>query len=330
MDSKRESWVDYIKVLACILVILGHFFQSMVKSNILPDNTLFQWTNKTIYYFHVQLFFICSGYLYQKYSIVDSWKTWGYNVIKKFVNLGIPFFAFSSITWVIKTVFADSTSNAIGKLGEILFINPYPPYWYLYVLFFAFLLTPTLKSIKGTIVVLSISVLMKMVLCSLPELPIWKIYVVHSVFSYTIWFVLGMSLSVIGAEKIKKRSAGVILFSIFLIISIFTFDISSTFLDFGMTTLSCTAVFMLMALKRENKVLNWFAKYTMPIFLMHTLIAAPVRIMLVKIGIVSAFIHVPIGLIASVIGPIITINIMEKIRLDVFVYPGKYIRIKSR
>lgn len=35
---KREAWVDYIKVLACILVVLGHFFQSMVKASILSEN----------------------------------------------------------------------------------------------------------------------------------------------------------------------------------------------------------------------------------------------------------------------------------------------------
>lgn len=64
----REKWVDDVKVIACILVVLGHFFQSMTKANILPENNLYGWFNTTIYYFHVPLFFICSGYLYQKYG----------------------------------------------------------------------------------------------------------------------------------------------------------------------------------------------------------------------------------------------------------------------
>lgn len=33
----REKWVDDVKVIACILVVLGHFFQSMTKANILPE-----------------------------------------------------------------------------------------------------------------------------------------------------------------------------------------------------------------------------------------------------------------------------------------------------
>jgi hypothetical protein len=36
-QAKREIWVDNVKVIACILVVLGHFFQSMTKALILPD-----------------------------------------------------------------------------------------------------------------------------------------------------------------------------------------------------------------------------------------------------------------------------------------------------
>ncbi len=29
MEQKREIWVGDVKVIACVLVVLGHFFQSM-------------------------------------------------------------------------------------------------------------------------------------------------------------------------------------------------------------------------------------------------------------------------------------------------------------
>ena len=59
MDKKtavrtREKWVDNVKVIACILVVLGHFFQSMTKASILPENDLYEWFETTIYYFHVR------------------------------------------------------------------------------------------------------------------------------------------------------------------------------------------------------------------------------------------------------------------------------------
>ena len=80
---KREVWVDNIKVFACVLVVLGHFFQGMTKVNILVAGSGYQWFKQSIYLFHVPLFFICSGYVYQKYSEVDTFESWWKNVWKK-------------------------------------------------------------------------------------------------------------------------------------------------------------------------------------------------------------------------------------------------------
>ena len=147
----RKKWVDDVKVIACILVVLGHFFQSMTKANILPENDLYKWFNMTIYYFHVPLFFICSGYLYQKYSKVNDFTSWKKNVAKKALALGVPYVTFSTATWVLKTVFSDSVNKQADSLLETLVLNPSAPYWYLYALFFIFLITPTFTSLKVTV-----------------------------------------------------------------------------------------------------------------------------------------------------------------------------------
>lgn len=145
----REKWVDDVKVIACILVVVGHFFMSMVQSGILPDSNLHEWFITTIYYFHVPLFFICSGYLYQKYSKVDNVESWHRNVAKKALALGIPYATFTTATWILKKVFSSSINNQIGGLGDTLFLHPTAPYWYLYALFFIFLVTPTFNSVKA-------------------------------------------------------------------------------------------------------------------------------------------------------------------------------------
>lgn len=326
MQEKREAWVDYIKNLACLLVALGHFFQSMIKASIIHECDFRLWFDKTIYYFHVPLFFICSGYLYQKYSRVNSWKTWRNNVQKKAIYLGVPYFAFSTLTWVIKATFADVTSNAIGGIVEVLFINPYPPYWYLYVLFFIFLVLPTMETNKEMGILLAVAVAMKLSTHVIPELPIWGVYAIYGLFSYTIWFVLGMGIAVIGVEKIKKRQMGIVLFVLFIGLSVIARNVSNSYIETGMTALACVAVFMVMTCMSQKALLDIFSPYTMPVFLMHTLIAAPVRILLLKTGISNVVIHVTLGLIASILGPIIVIKVMEKIKLDILVYPGKYIK----
>ena len=148
----REKWVDDVKVIACILVVLGHFFQSMTKANILPENDLYEWFETTIYYFHVPLFFICSGYLYQKYSRVNNVSSWCRNVAKKVLALGVPYATFTTATWVLKKVFSSSVNDQIGGLGDTLFFHPTSPYWYLYGLFFIFLVTPTFGNVKAAMV----------------------------------------------------------------------------------------------------------------------------------------------------------------------------------
>ncbi|MCD7811214.1 MAG: acyltransferase [Ruminococcus sp.] len=163
MDKKREIWVDDVKVFACILVVFGHLMQALVTAQVSPDNDIYRWFNKTIYYFHVPLFFICSGYLYQKLSSVRSLQSWGNNVKKKAISLGIPYFTFTVATWLLKIVFSGAGNNEINNIVDTLFFHPTAPYWYLYTLFFIFLITPTFnikqEAISGFIIALIMKLL---------------------------------------------------------------------------------------------------------------------------------------------------------------------------
>lgn len=127
LRQTREIWVDAVKVFACILVVLGHFFQSMVKSDIIPETHLYSWFNYTIYYFHVPLFFICSGYLFQKFTSVRSFGEWKDNFLRKFISLGIPYFVFSLATYLMKTVFRTRLIKRAGYLLTPYFSIPLRP-----------------------------------------------------------------------------------------------------------------------------------------------------------------------------------------------------------
>lgn len=109
--NRREIWIDNVKVIACILVVLGHFFQSMTKAGVLPANDLYKWFDQTIYYFHVPLFFICSGYLYQKFNNVSDIHSWKKNILKKSLVLGVPYLTFSFATWLLKKLFSSAVND---------------------------------------------------------------------------------------------------------------------------------------------------------------------------------------------------------------------------
>ncbi len=326
----REKWVDDVKVIACILVVLGHFFQSMTKANILSENDLYEWFNTTIYYFHVPLFFICSGYLYQKYSKVNSVGSWYRNVAKKVLALGVPYATFTTATWVLKKVFSSSVNDQIGGLGETLFLHPTAPYWYLYALFFIFLVTPTFNSVKAAAVGLVVALAAK----SLILTGGYSVYAVSTVLSNEIWFVLGMSICVFNVQLKGRKVQGMICGVLFIILSImvYTAEISSSAVSFVMGLLACVAVIMMVVgfEKKFGRGMDFLAKYTMPIFLMHTLFAAPMRSVLLKLGIGSSVIHVVLGLGISFVGPIIAAWIMKKTKwLEFFLYPNRFVKIRN-
>ena len=324
----REKWVDDVKVIACILVVLGHFFQSMTKANILPENNLYGWFNTTIYYFHVPLFFICSGYLYQKYSRVNSVGSWRRNVAKKILALGVPYATFTTATWVLKKVFSSSVNDQIGGLGDTLFFHPTAPYWYLYALFFIFLVTPTFSSVKAAAVGLIVALAAKVLILTGGG---YSVYAVSTVLSNEIWFVLGMSICAFDVQLKGRKVQGTICGLLFMILSVVVYkaEISGSVIPFAMGLLACVAVILIVASFEEKlgRGMDFLAKYTMPIFLMHTLFAAPLRSILMKIGIENAVIHVVLGLGISFVGPIMAAWIMKKTKwLEFILYPNKFIR----
>ncbi|WP_022767902.1 acyltransferase family protein [Butyrivibrio sp. NC2007] len=331
MSSKniRDIWVDNVKAIACILVALGHFFMSLNEAHIIEDNVFIDWFITTIYMFHVQLFFICSGYLYQKYSSVTTYKEWKNNIIKKFVALGVPYFTFSTITWMLKHLFSSVVNSKTDGFFHCLFISPLSPYWYLFILFIIFVISFTGKTQKSLIILFFASLL-----CQIYSLfgKAFHIYAIDKTFIVWIWFVLGMLI----AEKyvpIAKWKYCLVLFALFIIGSVLVYRnvIVFTGVKFLLGLLACYSIICLnysvSSNTEQNKYWERFTQYTMPVFLMHTIFAAPIRILLQKLGITNSFIHFFVGIIVTFIGPIIAMNVMEIIKpLDFLIYPTRYIK----
>lgn len=336
MLNRRDVWVDNTKVLACILVVIGHFWQSIVKAGIFPNADLYQWSNYSIYLFHVSLFFVCSGYLYQKYSHVTSASSWWMHIRKKALALGVPYVVFSTATWLLKKVFSSSVNNEIGGLFETLVLSPTSPYWYLYTLFFIFMVVPTFQSLESIRRFGILAICLK--LLSVFGIQT-QIYAVDTICSYMIWFVLGMYIPLCQLEKRMNKKvgwiAGAFAFAVFVAATIWVYKTKngSAIVSFALGLLACSAVIVLMIAtfyeKEQNAIFGFLARYTMPIYLMHTIFAAPCRIVLQGIGIQNAMIHIIVGLTASFVGPIVAACIMKRFRiLNFFLQPNKYVKIK--
>ena len=229
------------------------------------------------------------------------------------------YFVFSLATWLIKTIFSSDVNIEAHGLVYDLFIHPMSPYWYLFAIFFIFLITRTLSDKKACYLALIVAALLK-ILSQFVD-----IYAVKIVISNQIWFVLGMTMCKFGfAESATKfKPCAYVSAGLFLALSFFELES----LSFLMGLLACGAVVVLFADVCSKP--SALAEYTMPVFLMHTIFAAGVRVVLIKIGITHPVVHIVLGLGASFAGPIIAAEIMKRLKLDILYQPGKYIKINK-
>lgn len=130
-----------------------------------------------------------------------------------------------------------------------------------------------------------------------------------------------MLIAVIGAEKIRYPIVGNVSGMMFIVFSILFYKKDNGLLTFGLGLMACVAVLMIVSGTEEYEILDKVSNYTMPIFLMHTLFAAPVRIALVRIGIIDCITQLTVGFTISFVGPILAFELMKKLKLTWMIFP---------
>lgn len=116
--TKRISYIDNLKAVLILLVILGHSIQYSEINNF-EKNIIARY----IYSFHMPLFMLISGYL--SYKIEYTF----YNIKKRFVQLVIPFVIWSVIGMVITK-----------DWSLVWILSPDKSLWFLWILFWAYLI----------------------------------------------------------------------------------------------------------------------------------------------------------------------------------------------
>lgn len=120
---KREKWIDCVKGFAIICVVLGHINRE--------ENMLCNW----IYSFHLPVFFIISGILFNIRD--DGKKQWGKSyIVKTAMNLLWPYVTFSIITIIMKCL--QGEANVILEIvTKTICFDGYSVLWFLPTIFIA-------------------------------------------------------------------------------------------------------------------------------------------------------------------------------------------------
>ena len=101
--------------------------------------------------------------------------------------------------------------------------------------------------------------------------------------------------------------------------------------EFFLAILGVVAIILLFKFlfqyKQKIKILDFISKYTFPIYLMHTIFSAGIRILILKLNIVNFYCHFILGFIVGIIGPIFITKVLEISKYGLFIlYPLKTIK----
>lgn len=126
--AKRSNYLDFVKGIAIIMVVIGHNIQyGSVYSinNSFYENSIF----KFIYSFHMPLFMLISGYLFYFSTKKYSFK---YNIKRRLFSLVIPILVWANIYLLYKMIIHY---NEFGFLKSYAIMYNFKAVWFLWAIF---------------------------------------------------------------------------------------------------------------------------------------------------------------------------------------------------
>ncbi|MDC0177550.1 acyltransferase family protein [Polaribacter sp.] len=316
MMKKKIDWVNYSKAIGIILVVFGHVWRGINAKGLLTNNFAFLLIDDLVYSFHMPLFFLISGFFvsnsFSKYNNKDL-------VNKKAKTLMYTYFVWSTVQILVNIILSNYTNNstdfwAILKLVYL----PISPFWYLYSLFLMYLLYVFTSSIN-----IKLNLFLSIILYLVPNT---GISLVENLFNFYIYFVLGslfFNFIVQYNERVQTLFFSIPLFFLSFFIYKYILKVDDIRFYFIPAIIGSIIVFNLSKVLSNNKILNLLGNNSLIIFLLHIFFTAGTRIFLFNIlGVSSVTLHLFLGLIIGLIGPIIFNYFYVKLNLKgLFVYP---------
>lgn len=277
------------KGIGIILVVIGHCS--------IPGDQPAAWDElrKIIYAFHMPLFFLLSGFLYNSPKDSLSFDNYFSFIKKKSQRLLVPYCSITLLLLSIKYFagfFVTLSHPITSDFYFYILFNPMGGFatlmWFLYTLMIIFVLTPVLHFLlRKTWLLLAVSVLFYF-------LPFPKLFCLNHVFHQLPFFVLGILLSENQQVTKKLDSAPTFIFSSLLFSFLYIFKASIPWPQLHVLTLGLIGAFATLSLSQLvsnrtkstgnlGQILITIGIYSSGVYLLHTLAMGPVRIAIIKI-----------------------------------------------
>ena len=295
----RVDWIDSAKGFTMLLVIIGHCVDGYLKAHMFPSYTKqLQFIFDFLYSFHMPLFFILSGFLYY-YSYNNS----NFKKIKtKTIELIALYFGYSIIQCLVQMAMVGKINRNIS-FSDILLLPVYtvPPYWYLYVLAFLYVISYALRPLNK----LKFSISLFLCILSVIYTQI-RIFSLSNIAYYLLFFTI---VGVIALKRYDMQYKKI--YSLFFVLLYF----ATTFLGywFGMERIVNAFLLSMIVLTafcsfdflKSVWLFNLCGKYCLPIYLLHSYLTAGTRVVLKVLHINNIYLYLVFGIVLGVIIPII-------------------------
>lgn len=340
MAKSRINWIDFGKGFSIFLVLVGHVLLGLYQSEKFPaaDNILSLLVAQ-VYIYHIPVFFALSGYFFKPIS--DLKEFWQY-AKKKIIIFGLPYIFYSIIHFGLQKI-AGASVRVPTTMSDLLNIykDPLGVSWYLYILWSILIIYGLLSIlVKNRRMLFLISVFAYCLTLFIRT----DIFIIQRTLVWGICFFLGSVLSEVHFDKInlKKFLLFFVLFDFIYMFAWFLFyeiDSKKEHVNYsnpglwGIAFIVCVLAAFVIFPKMEKhfpKIFLYFTKYgkdSLGIYILHAPICSMIRILMLKVGVNSVFLHVVVGIVLGWYLSILATYILKKIPfLNIVLLPQKYIK----
>ena len=324
LNKKRIDFVDSLKGFLIILVVLGHVADGYLYSGSFLNNSgLLKSIYNVIYIFHMPLFVLVSGYLfeYSYFNSDDKKKKTKTRYLIQMINLIFVYLLFSIVYAIFKIALVSNVNNTVA-LEDVLSIpiKAIPPFWYLYILvlyYFVFLFMRRLDLSLMLWVSFFISLWSPYVSAALP-------FELKRACYYCFFFSLGIALKKNPKLLLFEKRISILMFivGLFLVVQFwnnyhYQFICHIDFIN--MIVAVCVIPIIWNGFNsnflKKNKVFGFMGKYTLEIFVMHIPVISVVRAILINLSLPNIFLDIFLGLLLGLLIPIIVTFILKKVKM---------------
>lgn len=329
--ASRISWLDRAKGIGICLVVLGHCLGGLMDAGALPIHGGAASLFASIYTFHMPLFFFLSSVLVPR-RIKKSPSSFARSMVR---DIAWPYFLWGAIQSLVIRMAASFVNHppqtAVGDMLVKIIWSPPSQFWFLYVLFLLHACTMVaLPRLRGG----GWFLLAVLLALFLTETSGWV--VLPMIGNMIVWYAAGSALEADGVDRFVKATPR--WFTLVAVLGLVTTlaiagpatqlasdsqlvasDLANRGFSIGNAFFAILGIGSVILIAghlpvRTGIFFDYLGRRSMPIYVLHILALAPLRIVLLRAGLAPNVVLISC-FIVGILAPLFAFEVLARVRL---------------